>query len=362
MAQRDPRIDLLRGLSLLVIFVDHVEAVCDRYLLSHLTFPQFRLSDALEGFVFLSGWVFGLVHNRVQDALGFSESLSKSVRRAIQLAFANGLCLLAVLWLVWALDVSPQIISELRLGESVDNPLISALTTVLPFPQPYGFDILPLYCVVLCIAPLLLLVAKRASVAAMAMSLVVYIMGQLDPLFPVTADASSGWEYQPLAWQLVFFAGCMTSLRVQVQSVDMVHRVRLGLAVAGLVIFTWVGPMIHQYLEHLQMTWLLDKRTAGPLRLAHFALVAIVFSTLADRFPDAPNWPVLRWLTLCGRHSLPVFLLGLWLTHLAAILCAGAHHAELLLFEVNGIALSILAAAACEGCWRPSKKNSKISG
>jgi hypothetical protein len=49
---RDPRVDLLRGVALLTIFVDHVPG----NLLGYLTFRNFGFSDAAELFVVLAGF------------------------------------------------------------------------------------------------------------------------------------------------------------------------------------------------------------------------------------------------------------------------------------------------------------------
>src|SRR6266487_3160746 len=60
-SKRDPRIDVLRGLALLMIFVDHVPD----NLLSLITLRNFGFSDAAEVFVLLAGFSSMLAYGRI---------------------------------------------------------------------------------------------------------------------------------------------------------------------------------------------------------------------------------------------------------------------------------------------------------
>ena len=50
-SKRDPRIDVLRGLALIIIFIDHVP----ENLYSFYTMRMYGFSDAAEAFVLISG-------------------------------------------------------------------------------------------------------------------------------------------------------------------------------------------------------------------------------------------------------------------------------------------------------------------
>jgi hypothetical protein len=58
---RDLRIDFLRGLALLAIFIDHIPW----NPLSRFTPQALGLSDAAEAFVFMSGIVSGIAYSKV---------------------------------------------------------------------------------------------------------------------------------------------------------------------------------------------------------------------------------------------------------------------------------------------------------
>ena len=57
--QRDPRLDVFRGLCLVMIFINHVPG----NVLEAFTNRNFGFSDAAEGFVFMSGVAAGLAYS-----------------------------------------------------------------------------------------------------------------------------------------------------------------------------------------------------------------------------------------------------------------------------------------------------------
>src|SRR5262249_13104504 len=59
-SRRDLRLDLFRGLSLLVIFIDHIP----NNVLSYVTLHSIAFSDAAEVFIFISGYAAATVYGR----------------------------------------------------------------------------------------------------------------------------------------------------------------------------------------------------------------------------------------------------------------------------------------------------------
>ena len=71
---RDLRIDLLRGISLIVIFIDHLSDTALSLGGTHFYFPTLRnfgFCSAAEFFVFFSGYVFGIVYIKNLERSGF---------------------------------------------------------------------------------------------------------------------------------------------------------------------------------------------------------------------------------------------------------------------------------------------------
>src|SRR5579871_6283932 len=65
---RDLRIDLLRGLAVLAMVIDHIAGPSKLYL---LTGGNRFYTSAAEGFIFLSGLTVGLVYRRIAEKDGF---------------------------------------------------------------------------------------------------------------------------------------------------------------------------------------------------------------------------------------------------------------------------------------------------
>src|SRR5258706_11440456 len=76
-SKRDLRVDVLRGISLLMIFIDHIP---DNSL-GLVTIHNFGFSDAAEGFVLLAGFSSMLAYGRIFQRDGASSGLRKIALR-----------------------------------------------------------------------------------------------------------------------------------------------------------------------------------------------------------------------------------------------------------------------------------------
>ncbi len=96
---RDPRVDLLRGLSLLSIFVDHIP----NNVLAGVTLHNFGFSDAAELFVLLAGFSATHAYNSVFERQGFRVGLRRVVARCLHIYGVQLLLLLGTFLVVgWA--------------------------------------------------------------------------------------------------------------------------------------------------------------------------------------------------------------------------------------------------------------------
>lgn len=96
--KRDLRIDMLRGMAMLMMVVAHVEVMS---LFNILTWERFGLITGAEGFVILSGFVLGFLKRRqlqTEPLLSVSYSL---IRRAVTLYVVNIVIILSILILGW---------------------------------------------------------------------------------------------------------------------------------------------------------------------------------------------------------------------------------------------------------------------
>ena len=150
--ERDVRVDIFRGLSLLIIFVDHVAG----NVLMRITPTSLGFSDAAEYFVLLAGFSAALAYGAVIDRRSFVTGSAQVVARIWKLYLAH-----LGLFVFTAVAVA---FMAVRFG----NPLYYEHVSILPFFQdpattilqtaalvflPTYLDILPLYIVLLAMLP-----------------------------------------------------------------------------------------------------------------------------------------------------------------------------------------------------------------
>ena len=89
--ERDLRLDLLRGLGLWMIFLDHIPDD----VVAWLTLRNYGFSDAAEFFVFISGYLLGFIYVPIVAAGQFLPALKRLWLRAWQMYVAHILLFLA---------------------------------------------------------------------------------------------------------------------------------------------------------------------------------------------------------------------------------------------------------------------------
>jgi hypothetical protein len=210
--------------------------------------------------------------------------------------------------------------------------------------RPLNMDVLPLYVVLMCTLPLVLLLAKWRRDVPLILSIVLYILtNRFDLHFSTYHDGF--WSFNPFGWQLLFVFGAWCALGGARQIAPIVASpITFWIAVAYLLAafsltMTWYFPHLEAYVPALLARWIypINKTDFDILRFAHFLALAVV----GLRFVPA-NWPGLRspWmqpLILCGQYSLQIFALGV------ALSFAG----YALLMELDaGVALHVVVGAA----------------
>src|ERR1700716_639457 len=83
--ERDLRLDLLRGLGLWMIFLDHIPDD----IVAWLTLRNYGFSDAAEFFVFISGYLVGFIYAPIVRAGNFIAAVKRLVTRAWQMYVAH---------------------------------------------------------------------------------------------------------------------------------------------------------------------------------------------------------------------------------------------------------------------------------
>ena len=170
---RDLRIDLLRGLAVLAMIIDHIAGPSRLYL---LTGGNRFYTSAAEAFIFLSGLTVGLVYRRIAEQHGLPTAMGRLVQRAWTLyVLAVGLTLVM-------LPLSELLNAPWAVGMDATTPLRIVWSIVSLHQTYYLVDVLALYVVLMLCAPLaLLLLAQGRTVELLAVSWLIWAGFQFFP-------------------------------------------------------------------------------------------------------------------------------------------------------------------------------------
>ncbi|MDI3308423.1 MAG: OpgC domain-containing protein [Acetobacteraceae bacterium] len=328
---RDLRADFFRGLALWFIFIDHIPG----NWLGNFTLHNVALCDATEAFVLLAGYAGGLAYGAALDRKGWSFGAAALLRRAGTLYIAHIFLFVVVTAQVGysaaALD-STAYLDELNLDPFGEQPYQALLQALMLRFQPAFLDILPLYIVLMLLLALALPLLRR-PVLLLALSFAVYALVRLLD-FNLTTWTGAGWFFNPLAWQLLFFIGCLLgySRRHPGQAPADPRSVPFHAALATLcaaflllafaaILLAWYRPDALAPLPEAVASVLasVDKSGEHPLRLISILALAYLFGHWIPRDAAWLRGHAAAPLLLMGQHGLPIFCAGIFLSFLGRL-------------------------------------------
>ena len=351
-SRRDPRIDVLRGLSLLMIFVDHIP----NNLLGMVTLHNFGFADAAEVFVLLAGVSSMLAYGRGIERDGWGPGLRRLALRCGRIYIFQVILLLATLAIVRAwtgyFHQQPTIVDPI-----LRAPGVGLVYALMLLAQPTYLDILPLYVVLLGAFPLLYLALRRSPWLALGGSAAIWLLANFwHGLNLPNWIEPNGWYFNPFAWQFLFTLGAVLPrlLRKGEGNLPFVRWVAWACGAYLCFAFLESAPWASWHLPDFQPFAIgpLDKsHLAWPRILDILALFYLLFSNKAVRSLAGSRW--LRPIELCGRHSLEVFTVGcvVALVGRLAFRTGGAGLEMQILINVMGLGIMMLT-----GFWRERAK------
>jgi hypothetical protein len=358
--QRELRLDLFRGLALWLIYIDHVSPD----LLTWFTIRNYGFSDAAEIFIFISGFTAALVYGRATFEKGFVIGTARIARRVWQIYTAHLLLfmvLMAEIAFVTAWSGKQFYIHEMVAEDFFRQPGADMIQALFLRFRPLNMDVLPLYVVLMCGLPVVLLLAKLKHDLPLVVSIVLYIVAnRLDLHFSTYPDGF--WSFNPFGWQLLFVFGAWCALggAKRLQPI-LASPITFWLSVAYLcaafsLTMTWYFPQLEVFVPGWLSYWIypINKTDFDILRFAHFLALSVV----ALRFVPA-NWAGLRsaWaqpLILCGQYSLQIFALGVALSFAGYALLMETDAGVALHFIVGAAGILILYGVARVFTWYKS--------
>lgn len=342
--RRETRIDIVRGIAILVILINHLRQVAELGGIRTGLIPtptRFGWSTAAELFVMLSGYMVGLVYLRRPQP-------SRAVwRRARDLGRYNLLLLALVLPLIAVMPGEER--AFWRLDPFLADPAAATLRFAGLIAAPRLLDILQLYIVLMLAAPIAIAVQRRSNAALIVLSIAIWAAAQLWTVELVAAGGSKDGLPDRLAWQMLFFVPmALGAMRVHEPLLGWLDRHRW---VAAPLLALFIAAAFAKGHEPAIFD---PSYGLTPLRAGHAVLVLLLYLSLLTLAGRWTRRQPLAALAMVGRHSLDCFAGGVLLTYGLGTLMlrAGGGYPGYLAAVVTGVGATFALAA-----WRDAASN-----
>ncbi len=328
-APRDPRLDVFRGLCLVMIFINHVPGNA----FENYTSRNFGFSDAAEGFVLMSGIAAGLAYSLDFKApMRLWSGFGRVWKRVWTLYMVHILTTMAAIAAASAVAVflgNAEVLFLNQMKYLFIDPLRTFVGLTILTHQFGYVNILPLYLVLLAVAPLLLMAAWRKPLWLMAGSVMLWALAGQWHLGMPNYPTPGNWFFNPLTWQLIFVTGLLTGVAMKDGRRFVPVRLWLQMLTGGFVLFAAVATQVQPVSEAMgHALWMLQDGLGFPWFLTAFEKSYVTAPRLLHILALAyflSSFPAVRRacgsvfgkpFELLGRQALPVFALG-------SVLCIG---------------------------------------
>lgn len=311
--ERDHRLDIFRGLALIMIFINHVPG----NIYESLTSRNFGFSDGAEAFVLMSGIAVGLAYSRGFAESSFFDALLRVWRRAGKLYVTH------IVITAWAIAIvaagiiyldSTEILQRINFTRLLDRPLAAMIGVPLLTHQLGYFNILPLYFVLLLASPIYIVIGLRSRLAlVLGAAAIWFVAGSLRLNFPNYPNLG-GWFFNPFSWQLIYAIGIAAGLDAKEGRKLVPYDKGLFLIAAGYLVLSlvWVQFRLGAFPGSGQLPFFIsgyDKTFVALPRFLHVLALAYVLTNLdmvTRLLATRPFKPV----QLMGQQGLYVFAAG----------------------------------------------------
>ena len=322
---REPNaVDFWRGFALITIFIDHVPGI----FYAQYTLANFSISDAADLFVFLAGWSLRLMAEGGSRRRTTGEMVMRLFGRAFEIYTAQILItMLAIAILAASAMVlhNPLLLQWHNAAAVFNDPVPAHIGLVVLSHQLGYFDILPLYVVLMAMAPAFAVLDRLApalAAAGFARAL------SLRARFPHHAAELAGERH--LVLQSARLAARLRA-RLPARQARPRHRpagraapscrcasIGVPIVILGVLVTIfgwWPDPT---KVPNPKLFFIASKAYVSPMRLIQFLALVAVFSLayryirmLTEfRYARAPVNGLIGLFAMLGRNSLYVFCVG----------------------------------------------------
>ncbi len=306
-------VDFWRGVALVTIFVNHIPGI----LYERLTYKNLSISDSAELFVFLAGWSLRHIVGRPEDPTPANQLVFRLYGRALTIYAVHMtivMVAIAMLALSSILLANPLLLEWHNAAAVFFDPVNTHIGLVLLTHQLGYFDILPLYVILMLLAPLIAIVHRNAPSILLPISLTVYFAALTIPITVPSWPTEGQWFFNPLCWQLVFVLGFSMSRErgpggwVK-RNITWIRWAALPVVIVGMAmaLLNWMPDATK--VPEPKLLFIVGKTFLTPIRLIQFlalvAVMSVAFPYIQKAIPTA-----CAFLARLGRNSLPVFAVG----------------------------------------------------
>ncbi len=323
MAREANAVDFWRGFALITIFIDHIPGL----FYSAYTLANFSIADAADLFVFLAGWSLRLMSEGRGQLRPIKDVMLRLFGRALELYAAQVLITMIAIAILAlsATELENPLLLQWNNADAVFNdPVPTHIGLAILTHQLGYFDILPLYVVLMLMAPFYALIDRLAKPLVLPISFAIYVCVLAFRLTLPTWPVAGTWFFNPLSWQFIFVLGFTFSdakngpgafVR---RHITAARLLALPIVIAGVVVTRfelWPDPTT---VPDPKLFFLADKSFNTPMRVVQFLSLVAVFSitwpyivrAAQVRLLRLPLGGIIALLTMLGRNSLQVFCVG----------------------------------------------------
>ena len=341
-------IDFWRGFALLTIFVNHVPGI----FYERFTTRNFMLADSAEMFVFLAGCSLRFVVGSNERRASVHDVTFRLLGRAVEIFAAQILITMFALAILAAAGHflgQPALLDWHNAGPVFQDPIETHIGLVMLTHQLGYFNILPLYVVLMCMAPAFAFLDRFSPWLALGASFTLWMFTLVTGFNLPTWPVEGSWFFNPLGWQFIFVCGFILARKDGPGALVRRHQRWLRVAVTPFVILGVVSA------------WNGFSPSPGdvpnPKLVFQFLCVALF---VYGFWAKLPHWcdPISEYFSRLGRNSLEVFCVCSVLSlcgQIAAYMYGGGIAKDTLVLSI-GIVIMGLSAWLTE--WRARSRAS----
>jgi len=304
MTKRNLNIDMLKGLYVLLMYIDHMSKYLGNNAFYYLNGFGTLWISAAEGFIFIAGYLIGAIYLKKLKKGNYINVFKALWKKGLNLYVLSSF--LIVLFAFWAMAIGDYYHIE-GLSRFRDLPMI--IMKAFSFRYFYGWaTILSLYSIFMIIAPfILLLIKKKLTWLALLLSSLIWSLSRLDMQCNVLCVANLSVP----SWQLLFILGItIGSYRNKFKKLflSILKSKKINIIFTLVVLISLVLSFNFGYSNSV-LKYMFDKRTLGLGRVLLFFVYFVVYYENLKKLSKRIGTYFSKLFITLGQNSLMAYII-----------------------------------------------------